>query len=100
MSLSDAEQAAVQHQVGVTDANVKLIAALAESTVKRLANLGAAVAGQTSTLAALQTALAALHAAPAGTVDMQPVLDKIDKLPAELRALLHTQPLTLTGAAS
>jgi hypothetical protein len=80
----------------VTDANVKAIYTWTQSVLMRVAALGATAATQAATLTALQASLTALQAAPPGTVDMQPVLDAVNKLPEQTRALFTSQPLKLS----
>lgn len=99
MTLPQPTLDAMVHQVGVTDANVKLIREWAQSTLLRVASLGATAATQTAALTALQAALDALHTAPPGTVDMAPVTEAIAKLPAEVRAVFDSQPLIIGGTA-
>lgn len=99
MALTDQQQTDMAHQVGVTDANVKLMMSWMQSNLLRTASLQAAVDAQASTLAALQAAVAALKSAPAGTVDLTPVTEAIEKLPDEIRALFQSQPLTIGGTA-
>ncbi|HJQ00071.1 MAG TPA: GH25 family lysozyme [Jatrophihabitans sp.] len=99
MTLPQPTLDAMVHQVGVIDANVKSIYAWANSTLLRVAAIGASVDQQAATLAALQAAVAALQSAPAGAVDLSPVTALLAKLPAEVRALIEAQPLIIGGTA-
>jgi hypothetical protein len=102
MTLPQPALDAMVHQVGVTDANVKTIYEWTKSTVLRVASIGATQATQAASLDALLAAVKALDTAEPGSVDpaaLAALTEAISKLPAEVRAVFETQPLTIGGTA-
>lgn len=99
MTLPQPTLDAMVHQVGNTDLLIKSVYEWTKSTLLRVASIGATQATQAASLTALDAALEALKTAPPGSVDFGPVLAAIAKLPAEVRAVFETDPLTLGGTA-